>query len=137
MRGQSRSHFTDEQWAAAREQATRFLQERAGAPDPLNMTYYEEVCQNITATEFDPDSNALAELLGEISTAEYRAGRGMLSAIVIHKPGEQSDERPGRGFGECARSLRLPTRDLEALWITQMNVVHNYWRRALAGQGAM
>lgn len=47
------------------------------------------------------DRTRLAALLREISTHEHRAGRPLLSALVVL----QGRQRPGRGFFNLAREL--------------------------------
>ncbi len=91
--------YSDEEWEAAREGATRILQEQATKDPPTIL--YGKLCDRIEAAgfaRFEPGSFAFWALLGEISAAEYRAGRGMLTAIVIN-----GDLDVGSGFFECAR----------------------------------
>jgi hypothetical protein len=51
----------------------------------------------LQTVRLDPDSNARAAMLGEISTEEDEASRGMLSVLVVHKDG---DKMPGAAFFE-------------------------------------
>lgn len=46
----------------------------------------------------------------------------MLAVLVVHKTG---DQRPGRGFYECACGLGLETSDEDRLWVEQFNKVHS------------
>lgn len=57
-----------------------------------------------------PHDPRLRPFLGEISSEEAHAGRGMLTALVVHKHG---DYQPGPGFFELARSLGHDTSDVE------------------------
>jgi hypothetical protein len=59
-------------------------------------------------------------MLGEVSTNEHRAGRGMLSVLVVHKTG---DMRPGPGFFDLARKLGYAFKDEDAFWINMVNKV--------------
>lgn len=120
--------FTQAQWLAARDEATRILQRRAAARVDFCIAY-SDLCSEIdraTGVRFEPQEPLFGTLLGEISTAEYRAGRGMLTAIVVHKTG---DRKPGAGFYECAEALGLDTSDIDRLWVDQLNYVNTYWRK--------
>lgn len=78
----------------------------------------------VTAISFLASDQRFFFLLREISAEEYKAGRGMLTAVVVHKAG---DYKPGPGFFELARGLGLDTRDSDRLWIEQITKVHDYW----------
>ena len=64
----------------------------------------------------------MRHLLGEISLAEHKAGRPLLSAVVVHT----HNRKPGPGFihGLCDR-LTGVTLD----WKYQLGRVHGYWQR--------
>jgi len=64
-------------------------------------------------------------MLGEISTAVYKAWRGMLSVLVVHKTG---DMKPGPGFLEFARQLGYIINDEYAFWISEFKKVCAAWR---------
>jgi hypothetical protein len=49
------------------------------------MISYSDLVSRIETIRMEPDSFALAHMLGEISEEEDAAGRGMLSVIVILK----------------------------------------------------
>lgn len=74
---------------------------------------------------YEPDSSIFIGMLGDISVAEYEAGRGMLSVIVVHKTG---DLRPGKGFFDLARDLGIAFVDEEALWSDQLKLVYRVWK---------
>src|SRR5262245_20891709 len=63
-------------------------------------------------SSFLPTDQRFFFLLREISAEEYRAGRGMLTAVVVHKAG---DYKPGPGFFELAKGLGLDARDADLL----------------------
>lgn len=53
----------------------------------------------------------LGVMLDEINAVEHKAGRPMLSAVVVRK----NDGLPGAGFFECARAFSvLTTRERQA-----------------------
>lgn len=113
--------FEGAQWDAAKQQAKDILVQVAKRKG--RMAYSELVAQ-ITALRLEPHDSRLFHLLGEISSEEDQAGRGMLTAIVVHKSG---DMQPGPGFFELARSLGRNTKDPLACWVTEFNKVHDYW----------
>ncbi len=91
---ESRYGYRLDRWDAAKVEVRDILIELAknGAG---NTIAYSELATRIQAIQIDPDSYAFAHMLGEISTAEVEAGRGMLSVLVVHLRG---DRRPGGGF---------------------------------------
>jgi molybdopterin synthase catalytic subunit len=113
--------FPESQWNRAREEMKRILIERARV---RGMIPYSELVAQLTTIKLNPESYALAKMLGEISTEEDRAGRGMLSVIVVHKSG---DMQPGPGFFELAQSLGRDTSDILRCWVDELKRVHGYW----------
>lgn len=113
--------FAKDHWDRAKSQATDALRERARL---RGMMPYSELVRKIHAVRLQPESAALAALLGEISTEEDAADRGMLSVIVVHKVG---DMEPGRGFYKLATELGKPTNDLVAFWVSELHRVHSVW----------
>lgn len=113
--------FAQDDWDRAKSQAMDALRERARL---RGMMPYSELVGEIRAIRLQPESPALAALLGEISTEEDAAGRGMLSVIVVHKVG---DMEPGLGFYKLATELGKPTRDRAAFWVSELHRVHSVW----------
>lgn len=89
------------------------------------MIPYSNFVARIHAITMQPDDYCLAKFLGEISTEETRAGRGMLSALVVHKHG---DYQPGPGFFELARELGYDTSDIVKFWIVEVKRVFKAWQ---------
>lgn len=108
-------------WNSAKEEVRQILIERAKL---RGMIPYSELVANVKTICFEPGSFALAAMLGEISSAEDGAGRGMLSVIVVHKTG---DMQPGPGFFELARELGRDTSDILKCWVNELKQVHAYW----------
>ena len=136
------------EWQLVKEIAREILLERASLPDDYLIPYSRLTAEVVTrlsqqaasvgavATRelvektreiLTPESNALAEMLREISTesASCVPDQGMLTVIVVHKTG---DQRPGSGFFACARELgRLPANASEAqedeFWIRELDLV--------------
>jgi len=113
--------YSGELWARAKEEARVVLKRVAHARQVI--AYCDLVAQ-ITSISFLATDQRFFFLLREISAEEYRAGRGMLTAVVVHKAG---DYKPGPGFFDLARSLGLNAADTDRLWIEQINKVHDYW----------
>jgi len=91
---------------------------------------YSELSPQIEAIEFQHDDPRFWALLGEVSIDEMDEGRGMLSAIVVHKHG---DMRPGPGFYNLAKSLGKKIGEVDRFWLAEFNRVHDVW----ANQGGI
>ena len=113
--------YTAEAWGAARDEMRTILADRARL---RGMIPYSELVGRIEAIRMEPDSHALAHMLGEVSEGEDAAGRGMLSVIVVHKVG---DMQPGPGFFQLAKKLGRGTSDILACWIEELKRVHRHW----------
>lgn len=113
--------YEPREWEAAKAEMREALIERAKV---RGMIPYSELVKRITTIELEPDSFALAAMLGEVSTEEDAADRGMLSVIVVHKVG---DMQPGTGFFELAGELGRNTSDILKCWIEELKKVHRVW----------
>ena len=108
-------------WSKAKQEAQEILIARAKRNDPIT---YSDLAKCLKTTHFEAHDQRLFDLLGDISTDENNAGRGMLSAFVIHK---NPDYKPGAGFFELAKKLGLDTSDEDKLWTEEMKKVHSIW----------
>jgi len=72
-----------------------------------------------------PEDHRFHHMLGEVSTAEHKAARGMLSVLVVHKTG---DMKPGPGFFELAKQLGYAVNDEDVFWISMFRKVCAAWR---------
>jgi hypothetical protein len=108
-------------WNAAKNEAKKALVARARL---RRMMAYCELVQCIHAIQLEAHDPRLFDLLGEISAEEDAVGRGMISALVVHKSG---DMQPGVGFFELAESLGRDTSDRTLCWIAEVNKVHASW----------
>lgn len=91
-----------------------------------------DLVAEVRSLELEPQSDHLARMLGEISTAEHETGRGMLTVVVVHK---QGDQLPGPGFFRLACSLGHDIGDREVFRIGELEKVYRAWsagRRAKA-----
>lgn len=108
-------------WGRAKDQARAAM---IGRAKQRGMITYSDLTLAITAIAFKPDDFALADLLGEISTEEDEAGRGMLTVLVVHKHG---DMEPGTGFYDLAGDLGRDTSDRLKCWVSELHRVHAHW----------
>jgi hypothetical protein len=74
--------FCQPEWAAAKQDARSLTIERAKLRGLIPCS---DLSAATTAIRFEPHDQRLFRLLGEISSEEDAAGRGMLSVIVVHK----------------------------------------------------
>jgi hypothetical protein len=108
---------------AAKAQALDILHQRARDEDPI---YYKQLSEKITAMPIPAKSPEMDRLLDEISKAEARADRGMLSAVVIR----QAEQIPGEGFFKLARELGKPNVEPhDAFWLRELKRVYEEHRR--------
>jgi len=113
--------FTDQQWKDAKKEARESLIARARV---RGMMPYSKLAQIIQSIQVEAHDQRLFHLLGEISTEEDDASRGMLSVIVVHKVG---DMQPGPGFFELTEELGCDTSDILECWVKELHKVHAYW----------
>lgn len=119
----SKFGFSDEEWSAAKREATSIMVDRARRRGLVAYSQLAEVLKEISLEAHDP---RLFGLLDEISTEEDGAGRGLLSVVVVHKDG---DQRPGPGFFQLAKQRGRDTSDVVACWISELQKVYTYWSK--------
>ena len=90
------------------------------------MVSYSDLTERITTVQIGPRDRLLYDILDKISEDEHRAGRGMLSCIVVHKAG---DMEPGVGFYELAERLGKNRRDKLSVWVNELHAVHAAWEQ--------
>lgn len=109
--------FTEAQWSAGKAEATAVLAEYARR---RQMIPYSDFVKRLKSIKLEHRDPRLFHFLGEISAEENDAGRGMLTALVVHKSG---DMQPGPGFFELAKKLGHKTADIEKFWIEEVKKV--------------
>lgn len=114
--------IADEAWRQAKNEIISVLAAVAAARKTIS---YSALAQKISAVRLGPDDPRLHSMLGEVSTEEDRAGRGMLSVLVVHKTG---DMEPGDGFFKLAVELKKKFSDREKFWIDELNRVYAVWQ---------
>jgi hypothetical protein len=121
LRDGFRHGFSDEDWVAAKEEARQAMIVTAKR---RGMITYSDLVKSIRRISLEPNDGRLAHMLGEISSEEDSAGRGMLTAVVVHKEG---DMEPGPGFYELAKSRGRNTSNLLRCWVDELHAVHAVW----------
>ena len=118
-------NYPPSDWVRAREQCREALIETAKARDLIT---YGDLTRKITAIRFDPHAYSFHGMLYQISVEEDRAGRGLLSAIVIHAPDASvAANRPGVGYWSCAKDCGRNISDREKSWTEEVGKVFADW----------
>lgn len=115
--------FTTAQWDAGKAEAKTVLAEYAKRGHTIPYSEFVKKLHSITLEHRDP---RLFHFLGEVSAEESTAGRGMLTALVVHKRG---DMKPGPGFFELAKKLGHNTSDIDKFWIDELKRVFAAWQK--------
>lgn len=119
--GLNKFGFTAAAWAATKAEIRTELVARAKSRGQIA---YSELVALLKTAQLEAHDVRLFALLGEIATDEEKAGRGLLSVIVVHKTG---DNEPGKGFFELAKYFNRPIPSPTIFWATEMKRVHSYW----------
>ena len=116
--------FSDDAWEAAKAQGKAALVECARAKKVISYTdFIHHICSISFETPYD---SRLLRFLAEISTEEAKAGRGMMTALVVRKNG---DQRPGGGFFGLAERLGYDVSDREKFWLGEVDKVFVSWQK--------
>lgn len=121
LRDGIRHGFSEADWNAAKEEARSAMIERAKL---RGMIPYSDLVKEIHSIKIDAHDPRLFHMLGEISSEEDAAGRGMLTVVVVHKLG---DMQPGPGFFELAKELGRNTSNILKCWVDELHRVHAVW----------
>lgn len=120
-----KADFTPAVWAQVKNEAYQAITARA---QMRGMITYGELAQKITVIKFDFEDpshrDTIGWLLGELSRDEVAQGRGLITALVVHK---RDDMEPGRGFFELANELGYDTSDYTVCWANCVKEVHKVW----------
>ena len=116
--------FSTAAWDAAKAEGKAILAECARNSRMISYIDFMYQIRSISFTT--PHDSRLPQFLAEISTEEAKAGRGMLTTLVVRKDG---DQRPGAGFFELAGRLGYDVSDPEKFWIEEVNKVFATWQK--------
>ena len=115
--------FTDVAWELAKAEGKAVLAECARAKKMISYTDFMHQIRSISLTT--PHDSRLPQFLAEISMEEAEKGRGMMTALIVRKNG---DQRPGTGFFQLAQRLGLDVSDPEKFWMEEVNKVFASWQ---------
>lgn len=113
--------FSETDWNVYKTEARTFLIEEARR---RGLITYGDLAAKMTTIEVEPHDMVLWDIIGDVARDEEAAGRGLLSAIVVHKRG---DMEPGKGFFDLAKFYRRNLRDRTLCWIEETKRVHKEW----------
>jgi hypothetical protein len=108
--------FPIELWERAKSEAVRVIVREGRKGNPIT---YSDLAGKITSIRFDPHDHIFHLMLGEISTEEDAAARGMLTVLVVRK----DDGMPGDDFWDLAKRLGRDTKDKTVLWAEETKTV--------------
>lgn len=111
-------------WRQAKQEVKVVLIERAKVRDVIS---HFELTVRMTVLKLDPDSLALHTMLREIGAEENAAGRGMLTALVVSRPGQRL---PDLEFLYLATQLGKDTSNIMWCWLNELKRVFNCWSQA-------
>jgi hypothetical protein len=114
--------FNDAAWETGKAEGKAALADCARAREMIAYSDFIMRVQTITFT--NAHDSRLQYFLEEISVEEDCAGRGMLTALVVHKRG---DYMPGPGFFELAEKLGRNSKSIEKCWIEEVKKVFAAW----------
>ena len=118
----NRFGFEETQWEAAKAEGKTILSKYARLGRTIA---YSEFVKKIHSIQLEPHDFRLFGLLGEISKEESKAGRGMLSALVVIK----DENIPGSGFFELVKQLGYDTKDHDTFWAEEVNRIYAAWKK--------
>lgn len=113
--------FSKPQWDSFKKEARANL---IGVAEKRGMITYGELAAQMTTIQVEPHDMVLWEIIGDISRDEERAGRGMLSVIVVHKVG---DMEPGPGFYDLAKHFGRSITNKTKCFVEELHKVHAVW----------
>jgi hypothetical protein len=112
-------------WLQAKERAKQILVQNLRNPYVEFTTYGDLVNALKPIIDFVTPRNAVFHcLLGQISDDEEEAGRGLLSALVVHS----QDLRPGAGFYEGAEQWGRDITDRDKCWMDEVKRLNEIWK---------
>jgi hypothetical protein len=114
--------YTRQEWEQARDEIRPILIQRVSTVSDPDISY-SELCDQISTIHLEPHSYALSHLLGEISEAEHREQKPLISVLVVL----QDERQPGAGFFDMARHQDYDVGDRLGFWMRQRNLTISSW----------
>jgi hypothetical protein len=116
--------FATATWNAAKLTAKQAIIRNLRDRNAILTTYGDLVDTLKPIIDFGTPRNAVFHcLLGQISDEEEEQGRGLLSALVVHK----DDLRPGSGFYGGAEKWGRDITNSEACWTAELTRLQQEW----------
>lgn len=112
---------TKKQWQSFKAEAREILVEVASG---RAMITYGELASRMTTIAVEPHDMVMWHIIGDVSVDEEKAGRGLLSVLVVHKHG---DMEPGFGFYELAKFFGRKAANKTKCFVEEMHKVHAAW----------
>ena len=109
-------------WEPAKREAFSVMSKIA---ELRGLILYSNLTKRIHSIQFEPWESMFHYFLGEISSEENMAGRGMLTAVVVR----EKDMRPGGGFLKLAESLGRDIDLPEVFWQKELENVYRVWSK--------
>jgi len=113
--------LTAKQWRTYKKEAQKIMMEAAR---DRQMITYSAMAARMTTLSVAAHDQVLWDIIGDVAKDEEREGRGLLSAVVVHKHG---DMEPGSGFFELTKYLKRDCRDQTKCWIEELKKVYAVW----------
>ena len=113
--------FPEQVWLAAKEEARQAMIDVARRSSTMS---YSDLVRRIESCDLQPYDSRVAHMLGEISSEEDEAGRGLLTVVVVHKT---RDMKPGPGFFKLAQERGRDVSDSDRCWIEESRKVYDEW----------
>jgi hypothetical protein len=113
--------FKKTEWDSFKKEARDIL---ITVASQRQMITYGDLAAQMTTIQVEPHDMVLWEIIGEVARDEEKAGRGLLSVVVVHKHG---DMEPGPGFFELAKYFKRNTTDQTKCWIEEIKRVYKVW----------
>jgi hypothetical protein len=110
------------------QEIRRILDDRARQRDLIS---YSDLVSRVRSVRLIARSKFLADVLTVISSEEYAAGRGLLSAVVVQKT-RHGLGIPGNGFfSRLAPVSGCAKENWSKCWKRELHKVFQYWQRRL------
>lgn len=113
--------YTRKQWETFKKEAREILIKVAA---DRGMITYGDLAARMTTISVEPHDPVLWHIIGDVARDEERAGRGLLSVVVVHKHG---DMEPGQGFWELAKYFGRDTHNRTTRFVEELHNVHHVW----------
>src|SRR5262245_38106881 len=113
--------FTKKEWEVFKKEARAIM---IGHATQRGMITYGDLAARMTSIPVEPHEMVLWYIIGAVARDEEKAGRGLLSVVVVHKHG---DMEPGFGFFNLAEEFGRNTRDKTKCFVDELHRVHAVW----------